>query len=285
MRRAAPAVAGAGAVQAIPVVDLALATLLPAGAVSFLHYGERVARLLPSVVGVAAATALLPHLSRRGGKDGAAGRHDANRTLEVVVVLGLPGAVALAIVAEPLLAALLQRGAFGAHAVAGTAAALTAYAGAVPAWMLVRSLAAVSFARGDAAAPLRAAVAAAALNLVLSLALMAPLGHAGVALGTTAAVWAQTALLARALVRRGALAPDRRLYRRIAATAAASAVMAGALWLVRLWLGEAAEAGEPERLARLAALVAAGLGCFALAAIVRSHLAWTRRLHRRAGAS
>ena len=52
----------------------ALATLLPAGSVSFPHYGERVARLLPSVVGVAAATALLPHLSRHGGK-GAASIH------------------------------------------------------------------------------------------------------------------------------------------------------------------------------------------------------------------
>ena len=51
----------------------ALATLLPAGSVSFLH-DERVARLLPSVVGGAAATALLPHLSRQGGK-GAASIH------------------------------------------------------------------------------------------------------------------------------------------------------------------------------------------------------------------
>ncbi len=285
MRRAAPAVAGAGAAQAIPLTDLALATLLPAGSVSFLYYGERVARLLPSVVGAAAATVLLPHLSRRGGRGAAAGRHDANRTLEAVVLLGLPGGVALAIIAEPLLAALLQRGAFGADAVAGTAAALAAYAGAVPAWMLSRSLAAVSFARGDAGTPMRAALAAAALNLVLSLALMAPLGHVGIALGTTVAVWAQTALLARALVRRGALAPDRRLYRRAGAAAVASTVMAGALWCVRLWLGESAEAGELERIARLAALVAAGLGCYALAAHATGALRWRELAGRPGGKS
>ena len=186
LRRSAPAVVGVGASQAVLLVDLALATLLAAGSVSYVHYAGRVARLLPSVAGAAAATVLLPYLARRGAREGAAKTGATNRTLEAVLLLGVPGAVALAVIAEPVVAGLLQRGAFGAHAVVGAAATLTAYAGAVPAWMLLSSLGAVCFAHGDTATPMVAALGAALVNLVLSLALMGPLGHVGIALATSA---------------------------------------------------------------------------------------------------
>ena len=283
LRRAAPAVAGVAAAQAVLAVDLALATLLPAGSVSFLHYANRVARLLPSVVGAAAATALLPHLARLGGKDGAAKTDDLNRTLAAVLLLGLPGAVALAVIAEPVVAALFQRGAFGADTVAGTAAALTAYAGAVPAWMLSQSLGAASFARGDTATPMRAALCAALVNLALSLALMAPLGHAGIALATTVALWMQSGLLVATLARRGDFAPDRRLYAKVVATAVASAIMGAALWLADLALGGDPDAGGFERIAGLAAMVAVGLGSFALAARATGAVRWRERKPRAGG--
>ena len=269
-RRAAPAAAGVGAEQAVVLVDLALASLLAAGAVSWLHYAERVARLLPAVAGAAAATVLLPHLARRrAGADRAdradRGRADTSRALEAVLLLGLPAAAALAVTAEPLVAALFQRGAFGADATAAAAAALAAYAGAVPAWMAARTLAAACFARGDTVSPMLAAFAAVALNLALSLALMGPLGHAGIALGTTIAGWMQALGLWAALARRGAFSPDARLRRRAPAIAAASLAMAGALWAARLALGEPG-AGEFERAAALAGLAAAGLAAFLLAA-------------------
>lgn len=264
-RRAAPAVLGVGAAQALMLVDLALASLLPAGAVSWLHYAERVARLLPAVAGGAAATVLLPHLSRQtaGGGDGHA---ETNRTVEAVLLLGLPGAAALAIIAGPTVAALFERGAFGVDAAAGAAAALAAYAGAVPAWMLAHTLAAACFARGDTVTPTAAAVAAVALNLLLSRLLMAHWGHVGIALGTAAAVWAQALALGFVLARRGAFAPDARLRRRAPAIAAASLVMAGALWAARPLLDAGAGAGELERLAALAALTAGGLAVFVAAA-------------------
>ena len=267
LRRAAPAAAGVGAEQAVMLVDLALASLLAAGAVSWLHYAERVARLLPSVAGAAAATVLLPHLARRrAGADRAdRSRADTSRALEAVLLLGLPAAAALAVIGGPLLAALFQRGAFGPEATAAAAAALAAYAGAVPAWMAARTLAAACFARGDTVSPMLAAFAAVALNLVLSLLLMGPLGHAGIALGTTLAVWLQALGLWAALARRGAFAPDARLRRRAPAVAAASLVMAGALWAAREALGVPGE-GELDRAAALAVMAAAGLAAFVLAA-------------------
>ena len=271
LRRAGPATAGFGAVQTMTLMDLALASLLPTGAVSWLYYAERVAHLLPSVAGAAAATVLLPHLARRTAVAG--DDHGAtNRTVEAILLLGLPGAVALAVISGPAVAALFQRGAFGADATAATAAALAAYAGAVPAWMLARTLAAACFARGDTVTPMLAAFAAVALNLVLSRLLMEFWGHVGIALATSAAVWMLALALTAVLARSGGFAPDARLRRRAPAIAAASLVMAAALWAARRSLDGGTGAWELERIATLAALVTCGLAVFAPAAWIAGAL-------------
>ena len=269
LRRAAPAVAGVAAAQGVMLVDLALASLLPAGTVSWLHYAERVARVLPAVAGGAAATVLLPHLARMSrvrGVGAAGGAEAANRTIEAVLLLGLPGAVGLALVAEPLVGALFERGAFDAGAAAATAAALAAYAGALPAWMLVRTLDAACFARADTVTPMAAGVGAVALNAGLSLALMTVWGHVGIALGTALAVWAQALALLAVLARCGGLAPDARLRRKVPAIVVASLAMAAVLWGLRLALGEVPGGGELPRAVSLGVLVAGGLAGFVLAA-------------------
>ena len=262
LARGAPAMLGAGAAQATLLVDLAVASLLPAGAVSVLHYADRVARLPQSIVGGATATALLPYLSRRTGR--APGAAPATcRTVEAVLALSVPGAAALAILAAPLLAVLFERGAFTAAATTAAAPALAAYAAGLPAWTLVRTLGPVFFAAGDTATPMRIAGAAVALNLALSLFLMEPLAHAGIALATSIAAWAHAGAMFAVLLRRRALAPDRTLLRRTAAIAAATLVMVLALWLLHRTLAPAT--GELDRALALAALVGAGLAAYAAA--------------------
>ena len=271
--RAAPAVLGAGAAQGFILVDLALASLLPTGSVSFLHYADRVARLLPSVVGNAAATALLPYLSRRAISEGApAAASAANRTLEAGLLLSLPGAAALVVIAEPAVAALLQRGAFTAATTAATAAALAAYSAGLPAWIVARTLGSVFFARGDTTTPLGIAAGAVLLNLVLSLLLMGWFGHAGIAMATALAAWAQASVMLGVLLRRGRLALDATFRRRVCAIAAATLVMTGVLWLVRLTLSDQPPAAEGARAASLAILVAAGLAAFAAALLATGAL-------------
>ena len=262
---------GAAAVQIALLVDLAVASMLPAGTVSYLSYANRVAHLLPSVVGVAAATALLPYLSHRTGGGGAAAAAQAtSRTLEVGLLLSLPGAAALVVIAEPAIATLFQRGAFTSAATAATAPALAAYAAGLPAWILIQTLGSVFFARGDTYVPMSAAAAAVVLNLALSLLLMGPLLHLGIALATAVAAWFHAIVLLAVLQRRGWFVPDARLRRKMPAIATASVVMAGVLWLVRLAFGDLPAASETQRLTALALLVAAGLVSFAT-------LAWVTR--------
>ena len=260
--RAAPAAVGAGAMQATLLADLGVATLLAPGAVAHLDYAARVSALAPALAGGAAATVLLPALSRPGGSGGPAA---LNRTLEAVLLVSVPGAVALALAAGPLAAALFQHGAFTAADAAATARAMAGYAAGLPAWAAAAALSAALFARGDTATPMAAAAAAVAVNLALSLALLGPLGLGGVALATAASAWLQGGALLAALLRRRDFAPDRRLGARLCAAAASSAAAGAAIWLAREALGAGTDAAE--RAAVLAALAAVGFAVYAPCAL------------------
>ena len=148
-RRIVPVAVGAGVYQINLVIDMIIASLLPSGSISYLFFADRVTQLPLGVIGVAVGTALLPMLSRqlRAGEDAAA-MHSQNRALEFSLLLTIPAAIALAIIAGPVIAALVQRGAFTAEQASATAAALAVYAWGLPAYVLVKALAPGFFARG-----------------------------------------------------------------------------------------------------------------------------------------
>lgn len=224
LRRALPVALGAGIYQVNIMAGTVLASFLPSGSVSYLFYADRLNQLPYGIIGAAVSTALLPLLSRQV-KAGLAAEamHSQNRALEFAFFLMLPAALALIVLAVPLIAVLFQRGAFDAHAVDATAAALRAYAVGLPAFMLIKALTPGFYAREDTATPVKIAGVSAALNIVFSLALMGPLGHVGIALATSAASWVNAALLAIVLRRRGHMDVDERLRRRLPRTLAATA--------------------------------------------------------------
>ena len=265
---AAPAALGAGVAQVNLVVDVIIASLLPEGSVSFLYYADRVNELPLGVVGVAVGTALLPLLSRqlRAGETEEAVT-SLNRAIEMALLLAVPAAVALVVIAGPVIAVLFERGAFGPAESDATAGALVAYAAGLPAFVLIKVLVPGYFARQDTRTPVRIAILCLVVNIGLNLALMGPLGHVGIALATTLSGWLNVALLATGLVRRGFLRPDARLRRRLPRMIAAAAGMAGLLWGVAFALESPLEA-QGLRIAALAALVVAGLVAYgALAAL------------------
>ena len=178
----------------------------------------------------------------------------------------MPAAVALIVIAGPVIAVLFERGAFGVDESSATAGALVAYAAGLPAFVLIKVLAPGYFARQDTRTPVRIAILCLTVNVVLNLALMGPLAHVGIALATTLAGWLNVGLLAAGLARRGFLKPDGRLKRRLPRMIAAAAGMALLLWGIALGLETPLETAGL-RIASLAALVAAGLvGYGALAA-------------------
>ena len=258
-----PGVLGAGVTQLNLLISTALASLLPGGSVSYLYYADRLNQLPLGVVGIAVATAILPPLSRQvrtGDEPGAMATQ--NRGVELALLLTLPAAAGLAVLAQPILAVLFQRGAFGPEETAATAAALAAYAVGLPAFVLVKVLAPGFFARRDTATPVKVAAGAVAANLLLTLGLMQFLAHVGVAIALSVSGWMQSLALLWLLSRHGHFRLDRRARGNIPRIALASIVMAAAVMALRMALVPALAGPAMLRLGALAALVAAGIFVF-----------------------
>jgi putative peptidoglycan lipid II flippase len=270
-----PGAVGAGVTQVNLLISTALASFLPGGSVSFLYYADRLNQLPLGVVGIAVGTAILPPLSRQlrlGDSEGAVATQ--NRGLELALLLTLPAAVALAVLAQPILAVLFQRGAFGSADTAATAAALGAYAAGLPAFVLVKVLAPAFFARHDTKTPVKIAIVAMAANLALTLVLMRILAHVGIALATSAAGWLNALLLLTMLVRRRHFALDARARRNLPRIAAAALGMGVVLALSRTALASALAGSAPIRIAALAGLVAAGLASYAVLTVALGIADW-----------
>jgi putative peptidoglycan lipid II flippase len=277
----APGTIGAGVTQLNLLISTALASLLPGGSVSYLYYADRLNQLPLGVVGIAVGTAILPSLSRQIRLGQAADAVTTqNRGLELALLLTLPAAVALALLATPILATLFERGAFGAADTAATAAALSAYAAGLPAFVLVRVLAPAFFARHDTATPVKVAVAAMAVNLGLTLVLMQFLAHVGIALATTIAGWVNALTLLWLLVQRGHFRFDARARRNLPRVGAAALGMGLVLALLRVVLVPALAGPVVLRVCTLAALVGAGLAAFSLLALVLGIADWRDLLGR-----
>jgi len=276
-----PAAVGAGVTQVNLLISTALASFLPGGSVSYLYYADRLNQLPLGVVGIAVGTAILPPLSRqlRLG-DLPAAVATQNRGLELALLLTLPAAVALAVLAGPIFAVLFQRGAFNPADTAATAAALAAYAAGLPAFVLVKVLAPAFFARHDTATPVRIAIAAMAVNLGLTIVLMQFLAHVGIALATTCAGWVNALSLLALLLRRGHFRLDRRARRNLPRVAVAALGMGVVLALLRMAAAPAFAEPLLARIAALAGLIGVGLATFALLALVLGIADWRDLLGR-----
>lgn len=265
----APAALGAGVVQVNAFIGVLLASLLPAGSVSYLYYADRVVQLPLGVVGVAIGTALLPMLSRqvRAGETGEA-ISTQNRALEIALLLTVPAAFALAVIADPLISVLFQRGAFTEGDGIETALTLAAYAAGLPAFVLIKVFQPGFFAREDTATPVKVAAAAVAANLACNAVLMPLYDQVGIALSTAFSAWLNAGLLATLLWRRGHLAADRRLVTRVPRIVLSAAAMGGVLWLLAGWTAPWLAGGTLDRVGALALLVGAGLAVYAAACLL-----------------
>ncbi|NBC32005.1 MAG: murein biosynthesis integral membrane protein MurJ [Alphaproteobacteria bacterium] len=267
LRLMGPGALGAGVMQINLFVDTLLASLLPAGAISYLYYADRLYQLPLGVIGIAIGTAVLPILSRQVEAGGASAANapamdTQNRALEFGLMLALPAAAALMVIPAPILTVLFERGAFGPEETMATAAALAAYALGIPAYILVKVLSTAYFARQDTASPVKVAVVCTMANIALSLSLIWWLGHVGIALATGITAWVNAALLARGLRRHGFLAVDARLRRRLPRMALATAGMAAALYGGALLLAATLAGGLALQIAALAGLVLGGAAVY-----------------------
>ena len=201
-----PALFGVSVSQINLLLDTVLATFLPTGSVSWLYYSDRLMELPLGVFGVAIATVALPNLSRqRFAEDPQKFRRMMGWAMRLVLLIALPAALALVVLAMPILAGLFQYGAMLASDVEKARFSLAAYALGLVAFMMIKVLATGYFAREDTATPVKIGIIAMAANMLFNLVLVLlfhfawQLGHAGLALATSLSGWLNALLLYRGL--------------------------------------------------------------------------------------
>lgn len=201
-----PALFGVSVSQINLLLDTVLASLLAAGSVSWLYYSDRLVELPLGVFGVAIGTVILPALSKRHADQSK--EHFAamlDWAIRIVLLLGLPAALALAVLAEPLLITLFHYGAMTDNDIQMAAMSLRAYAFGLVAFMLIKVLAPGFFARQDTKTPVKVGIIAMVANMVLNLLLIWPLAHAGLALATALSAFLNAGLLGYLLHKQGVL--------------------------------------------------------------------------------
>ena len=210
-----PAVFSASVGQINALVNTMLASTLTTGSIAWLYYADRLLELPVGLIAVALGTVMLPHLSRLVAAEDATGfLRTVNWGFGLGLMLGLPSAIALYLMSEPLLAFLYMTFAGSAmtgHDVVMAGQALEWFAIALPGFVLVKVLAPAFFAHQDTQTPFRYAVIAVVVNLIGSLATFQWLGHVGLALATALSAWTQAGLLFVGLQRRGWIKFDSKL--------------------------------------------------------------------------
>ncbi len=268
-----PSLFGSSVMQISILLDTLIASFLVAGSVSWLYYSDRLIEFPLGVLGIALATVILPRLSEHHATQSAQTFSDTlDWALRVVVVIGVPAAIGLALLAEPLMATLFLRGEFTPRDVAMAAASLRAYAPGLVAFILVKVLAPGFFARQDTRTPVRAGVQALVLGMVLAVAFVLVLlrtqwapPHAGIAAATTCSALANAGLLLAGLRKQGVYRAQPGWTTLAWRVAVPGAAMALALEAGRALAGDWFLMSTLERIASLAVLVGGGGAVYFLA--------------------
>lgn len=259
---AAPAVLAGGVVQINLLVGRQVASFTE-GAVAWLYNADRLYQLPLGVVGIAIGVVLLPDLSRRlRAADETGGRESFNRGAEFALFLTVPAAVALMVIALPIISVLFERGEYTAADSRATAMALAIYALGLPAFVLHKVLQPLYYAREDTRRPFNFAVISMVVNAVAAFGLMPVFGYLAAAVGTTLSSWVMVAQLWHGTRSMGtATRLDERFRRRVPLILLAAGVMGVALWLMWWAMGDAVLA-RGTRTPALAALVLGGAAVY-----------------------
>ena len=264
LRAMGPAVLGVSAAQISALINTQLAALLGDGRISWITYADRLMEFPSALLGVALGTILLPSLAQHHSD----ADHDAYSSLldwglRLAILMALPAALALALLALPLVSTLYQYGRFTVDDVMQTRAALLGYAVGLPAIVLVKILAPGFYARQVMKTPVKIASFTVVVTQTLAVIFAWPLGleQAGLTLAMSIGACCNAGLLLWLLLRKGYYAPRPGWLLFFAKVCIASAVLAVVIaWLMgpdSAWL----RAGAMYKVGRLGLVI----GCAALA--------------------
>lgn len=231
IRQMGPAAFGVSIAQISLILNTIFASFLVAGSVSWLYYADRLMEFPTGLLGVALGTILLPSLSKlHANNDMAEYSRLLDWGLRMTLMLTLPAALALGLVAVPLLATFFQHGAFTAHDVLMSRNALVGYSIGLMGMILVKILAPGFYAKQDIKTPVKIGIITLLATQVMNALFIGWLQHAGLALSIGLGACLNSAILFYFLRKRGIYQPEPGWGLFMSKLAIALAVLGGVLW-------------------------------------------------------
>ncbi len=263
LRQMAPAVFGVSVGQVSLLINNIFASFLVTGSVTWLYFADRLMEFPSGLLGVALGTILLPSLSKRHAEGSTQAYSELlDWGLRLTLLLAVPAAAALALLAVPLVATLFHYGAFTVTDVINTRDAVIAYSVGLVGLIAVKVLAPGFYAKQDVRTPVKIAVVTLVVTQLLNLVLVWQLRHAGLALAISLGACLNAALLLRGLRRRGIYQPQPGWGMFVLKLVLAVCAMSVLLVMLAGDPGSWLAAGALERVARLALLVLTGAGTY-----------------------
>lgn len=260
LRMMGPAIFGVSVSQISLIINTIFASYLQTGSVSWMYYADRLMELPSGVLGVALGTILLPSLAKSFSNGD---QQEYSRLMDwglrLAFLLAIPCAVALGLMAEPLVVSLFQYGKFSAHDALMTQHALMAYSVGLIGLIVVKVLAPGFYSRQNIKTPVRIAVVTLIMTQLMNLAFVGPFQHAGLSLSIGLAACLNAGLLFWQLRKQQLFQPQAGwllfLTKLIIAVSVMAAVLVGILWLMPAW----DDGNMLMRILRLLAVVIAGV--------------------------
>ncbi|MGI5911404.1 MAG: murein biosynthesis integral membrane protein MurJ [Syntrophomonadaceae bacterium] len=178
-----PVLAGLGVVQLNLFVTQNLSSSLGAGTISALNLAQRIMNLPIGIFAVSIATAIFPTLTTltaRGEID--MFKRSSSIGLRAIFLVTIPASLGLMALGEPLIKLLFEQGEFTTSMVTATNEALFYYCVGLFAYSSIQVLNRTFYALKDTLTPVIAAAITIGFNIFLSLQLINPMGHKGLAL-------------------------------------------------------------------------------------------------------
>ena len=263
IKQMGPAILGVSVAQISLIINTIFASFLITGSVSWMYYADRLMEFPTGLLGVALGTILLPSLAKtHSNNDTAEYSRLLDWGLRLALLMAIPSAVALALIAEPLTVAMFQYEKFTAYDAAMTQQALSAYAVGLVGLILIKILAPGFYARQNIKTPVKIAVFSLLVTQGLNLILVPFLQHTGLALSISLGAIANAGLLYYHIRKQGLYTPQPGWVSFIFKLVVAVLLMALALYGVMQSMPAWEQGIMPVRLLRLFALVIAGMAVY-----------------------
>ncbi|MDM4764682.1 murein biosynthesis integral membrane protein MurJ [Pelomonas sp. SE-A7] len=204
----APALLGVSVAQLSLMINTQISTFIGEGVATWVSLADRLMEFPIALLGVALGVVLTPQLSAAQAKGEGQGYSDLlDWGLRLVLLFGLPCAVALLVFPEPMVAVLYHYKKFKALDVENTARAVMGYGAGLMGLVAIKVLAPGYYAKQDTRTPVKIAVGVLVLTQLLNAVFVPKLGAAGLTLSIGMGAMLNAGLLLWGLRRRGSYKP------------------------------------------------------------------------------